>query len=56
VRNQYYCPVCNVVVERDDLIRGFQHAKDQYVQVTEQELDSLDAEASKSIDLKSSSR
>jgi Ku70/Ku80 beta-barrel domain len=27
VRNQHYCPVCNVVVERAELVRGFQHAK-----------------------------
>jgi DNA end-binding protein Ku len=52
VRNQHYCPVCNVVVERDDLVRGFQHAKDQYVRITEEELDSLEAEANSSIDLK----
>jgi DNA end-binding protein Ku len=52
VRNQYYCAVCNVVVERDDLVRGFQHAKDQYVPVTEEELESLEAEANRSIDLK----
>src|SRR5918994_699387 len=52
VRNQYFCPVCNVVVEREDLIRGFQHAKDQYVQITEEELDSREAEANNNIDLK----
>jgi DNA end-binding protein Ku len=52
VRNQYFCPVCNVVVEREDLIRGFQHAKDQYVPITEEKLESLEAEANKSIDLK----
>src|SRR5918995_186388 len=52
VRNQYHCPVCNVVVERDDLVRGFQHAKDQYVQLTEEELDSLETEANNNIDLK----
>jgi DNA end-binding protein Ku len=52
VRNQHYCPVCNVVVERPDLVRGFQHAKDQYVPVTEEELESLEAEANNSIDLK----
>jgi DNA end-binding protein Ku len=44
--------MCNVVVERNDLVRGFQHAKDQYVQVTEEELDSLEVEANRSIDLK----
>ena len=52
VRNQHYCPVCKVVVERDDLVRGFQHAKEQYVQITEEELDSLEAEANNNIDLK----
>ena len=41
---------CNVVVEREDLVRGFQHAKDQYVPITEEELESLEAEANRSID------
>jgi DNA end-binding protein Ku len=52
VRNQHYCPVCNIVVERADLVRGFQHAKDKYVPITEEELESLEAEANRSIDLK----
>jgi DNA end-binding protein Ku len=52
VRNQHYCPICNIVVERSDLVRGFQHAKEQYVPITEEELESLEAEANKSIDLK----
>ena len=56
VRNQYYCPVCNVVVERDDLVRGFQHAKDQYVQITEEELDSLTPKPTAALILKSLSR
>jgi non-homologous end joining protein Ku len=41
-----------MVVERADLVRGFQHAKDQYVPITEEELESLEAEANKSIDVK----
>jgi DNA end-binding protein Ku len=52
VRNQYFCPMCNLAVERAELVRGFQHAKDQYVQITEEELDSLEAEANNNIDLK----
>jgi DNA end-binding protein Ku len=52
VRNQHYCPVCNVVVDFGDLVRGFQHAKGQYVPVTQEELESLEAEANRSIDLK----
>jgi DNA end-binding protein Ku len=48
----HFCPLCNVVLERADLVRGFQHAKDQYVPVTEEELESLETEANRSIDLK----
>jgi DNA end-binding protein Ku len=44
--------VCNVVVERDDLVRGYEFTKDQYVRFTEAELETLETEASKSIDLK----
>ena len=52
VRNQHYCPVCNIVVERSDLVRGFQHAKNKYVPITQEELESLEVEANRSIDLK----
>ena len=52
IRNQHYCRICSVVVERGDLVRGFQHAKDQYVPVTEEELENLEAEANRSINLK----
>jgi non-homologous end joining protein Ku len=50
--NQHYCPVCNIVVERADLVRGFQHAKDKYVPITEEELESFETEANRSVDLK----
>ena len=52
VRNQYLCPVCKVVVDRDELVRGFEVSKGKYVQFTEEELQSLETEANKSIDLK----
>jgi DNA end-binding protein Ku len=52
VRNQHYCPVCHVVVERTDLVRGFQQTKDKYIPITEEELESLEAEANRNIDLK----
>jgi Ku70/Ku80 beta-barrel domain len=28
VQNRYYCPVCNVTVERDERVRGYEFAKD----------------------------
>jgi len=52
VRNRLWCPVCNGAVERDGLVRGFEHSKGKYIQLTEEELDALEAEANRSIDLK----
>jgi DNA end-binding protein Ku len=52
VRNQFFCPHCNVVVERDDLVRGFEYAKGHYATFTEEELEALAAEANRNIDLK----
>ena len=52
VGNQLFCPVCKVVVERDDLVRGFEVSKGKYVQITEEELESLEAEANKSIEFR----
>jgi DNA end-binding protein Ku len=52
IQNRYYCPVCNVAVDRDDLVRGYEFAKNQYVQLTEAELDSLETESSNNIELK----
>ena len=52
IQNRYYCPVCNVVVERDDRVRGYEFAKDQYVQLTEAELESVETESSDNNELK----
>src|SRR5215467_1124346 len=52
VRNQMICPVCNVVVERTDLVRGCELSKDNYVQLTEEELDGLEAEANNAIEFR----
>jgi DNA end-binding protein Ku len=52
VRNQRFCPVCNEVVERENLVRGVEVSKGEYVQITEAELDTIEAEANRNIDLK----
>jgi DNA end-binding protein Ku len=52
IQYRYYCPVCNVAVEREDLVRGYEFAKDQYVHFTEADLESLETESSNNIDLK----
>jgi DNA end-binding protein Ku len=51
IKQQQVCPVCNVVLTRDDLVRGYELAKNQYVQFTESELEALEQTASQNIDI-----
>jgi DNA end-binding protein Ku len=51
IRMQQYCPVCQVVVERSQLVKGYEFAKDQYVRLSDEEIRSLEGEASKVIDI-----
>src|SRR6267378_4205101 len=51
VRQQLICPTCNEVVERGALVKGYEFAKDQYVQFTEEELKALEGETSRMIDI-----
>jgi DNA end-binding protein Ku len=51
IRQQTFCPVCNVVVERAELVKGYEFAKDQYVRVSDDELKGLEGESSKLIDI-----
>lgn len=51
VRQQMFCPVDNEVVERSQLVRGHEVARDQYVRVTDDELKAMEGEASKTIDI-----
>jgi DNA end-binding protein Ku len=51
VRNQRICPVCKVVLEQTGLVRGFEVTKGEYVQVTDEELNSLKAEGDSAIAL-----
>jgi DNA end-binding protein Ku len=51
IRQQRFCPVCNEVVERDDLVKGYEFAKDQYVKIEDEELKALEDEASNAIEI-----
>jgi DNA end-binding protein Ku len=51
IKQQTFCPVCNEVVERSALVKGYEFAKEQYVRFTDEELKSLEGEASKVIDI-----
>jgi DNA end-binding protein Ku len=51
VRTQWFCPKCERVVGRDELVRGYEIAKGRFVRMTEDELDGLAGRASKEIEL-----
>lgn len=51
VKQRLWCPVCEATVERDDLVKGFEVAKNQYVQFTGEELRGLEAERFQTLDL-----
>jgi DNA end-binding protein Ku len=51
VRQQLYCPHHDRVVERNEIVKGYQFAKDRYVRFTDEELKALEAEANRSIDI-----
>lgn len=50
VKQQYICPKDgNAVVSRDEMVKGYEFSKDQYVVFTQTELDALDAESTHTI-------
>jgi DNA end-binding protein Ku len=51
LRQQYVCPKDNETVSRDDMIKGYEFAKDRYVTFTPDELKALEEEATQSIDI-----
>jgi DNA end-binding protein Ku len=51
LRQQMICPVDNEVVDRSGIVKGYEFQKDQYVRFTDEEIKSLEGEASKVIDI-----
>ncbi len=51
IRQQTWCPRCERVVERSELVKGREVAKDQYVLFTDDELKALEAAASQALDI-----
>jgi len=41
IRQPLFCPTCNRMVERDEIVKGYEHEKDQYVLVNEEELEKI---------------
>jgi DNA end-binding protein Ku len=51
LKQQYVCPKDEEVVARDQMVRGYEFAKDQYVAFTEAELNAMAEEKTKTIEI-----
>jgi DNA end-binding protein Ku len=51
LKQQYVCPKDNVVVERDDVAKGYEFSKGQYVLFSPEELKALDEKANNTIEI-----
>jgi DNA end-binding protein Ku len=51
MKQQYLCPTEGEVVERSDMVRGYEYAKNQYVLFTEEELDQLESPKTHSLEI-----
>jgi len=51
LKQQYICTKCNEIVDREHTVKGYEHAKGQYVVLSADELKALDAVATQTIAL-----
>lgn len=51
IKQQIMCPQCNEVLDRTQIVKGYEFAKEQYVRFTEDELKRLDGEMNQMIDI-----
>ncbi len=51
LKQQYVCQKEGVVVERDEIVRGYEFAKDQYVQFTPEEIKALEEVGSHAVEI-----
>ena len=51
LKQQYICPTDNEIVAREDMVKGYEFSKGQYVTFTPEELEAVEEAASKSIEI-----
>ncbi len=51
LKQQYVCPLDSEIVPRDQMIKGYEFAKEQYVTFTPEELKALEEKATQAIDI-----
>jgi hypothetical protein len=53
IKQQLFCPECSTVVQKADLLKGYEYQKNQYVIVSESELTSAEPKSAKILELSS---
>jgi DNA end-binding protein Ku len=51
LKQQYVCPTCNEIVARDQMVKGYEFSKEQYVTFTEDELKAVAEESQRAIEI-----
>lgn len=51
LKQQYVCVTCGAVVERDEMVRGYEYAKDQYAILAPEEIKALEQTSDQSIEI-----
>jgi len=51
MKQQYFCPIDNCIVERSEMVKGFEFAKEQFVQFDEAELKKMESPKTDSLEL-----
>jgi DNA end-binding protein Ku len=51
LKQPLFCPVCNRNVERSEIVKGYEHEKDQYVLFNEDELDKIEPPSAKVMEI-----
>src|ERR1700756_2757597 len=51
IRMPLFCPTCNRQVERSEIVKGYEYEKDQYVLFDEEELDKIEPESARAMEI-----
>ncbi len=51
IRYTKRCPTCDVEVNQEDLVKGYQYERDRYVILTDEDLESVEHPMNRSIDI-----
>ena len=51
VKQQYICPVENVVVERSEIVKGYEFRKDEYIVIEPDEIKKIEPQTAKTMEI-----